>query len=61
MAADEDGQRQILTSRLIFLKWLDEREKELEMLYPERGEIVQEVLAQTLRARVIDLCPDAGA
>ena len=45
------------TERAIYGQWLTEREKELNILYPNQPEIVAEVLAMTIRARVLDLCP----
>lgn len=57
LASDAETQRAIGTERVTYGQWLTEREKELNILYPNQPEIVAEVLAMTIRARVLDLCP----
>lgn len=55
-AADEAGRKLVAAERVSFGNWLGSREAMLNILYPDNPEIVQEVLAQAIRARVIDLC-----
>ena len=56
LAADADGRKAILATRAAFSNWLGAREVMLAELYPKAPWIVGEVVTQTLRARVIDLC-----
>ena len=46
----------IAAERVSFGNWLRARETFLTLMYPGRPEIVNEVMAQTIRARALDLC-----
>ncbi len=56
LAADAAGRAIIAAERVSFGNWLNARETLLQLMYPGRPEIVNEVIADTIRARVIDLC-----
>ena len=58
MAADEAGRKTIAAERVSFGNWLKAREAMLALAYPDRPEIVEEMLTDAIRARVIDLCGD---
>ena len=56
LAADEEGRKAIAAERIAFGELLRTREGFLSLVYPGRPAIVQEVLAETIRTRVLDLC-----
>ena len=54
--ADEASKPAIAAERVAFGNWLKKDEIFLNWLYPGREDVVGELMAQTIRARVIDLC-----
>ena len=56
LVADEAERAAIEAERAAFGSWLKAREAMLSLEYPDRPDIVGEVVAQTVRARVLDLC-----
>ena len=58
LAADEDGQKIVAASRIAFGNWLKAREECLKVFYPDRQDIVNEVMTLTIRGRVADQCED---
>ena len=56
LAANAEGRAVIAADRVAFGNWLKARESFLKRLYPGKSAIVDEVIAQTIRARVIDFC-----
>ena len=59
LAASGEDRQTIAAERIAFGRWLKERERFLNLLYPGRSDLVDEVMAQTVRARVLDLCTRA--
>ena len=57
-AADEAGKKVIAAERVCFGDWLNAREALLNLRYPDRPEIVAEVITDAIRERVFDLCGD---
>lgn len=57
LSSDAEIQRVVTADRVIFGQWLAAREKELKILYPNKPEVVAEVMAMTIRARALDICP----
>ena len=56
LAADAEARAQIAAERVSFGNWLNARETFLKVLYPDKAEIVNEVVTQTIRSRVLDMC-----
>ena len=56
LAADEAGKAIISEERLSFGRWLEAREALLALRYPDQDAVVQELMSQAIRERVIDLC-----
>ena len=56
MDADEAGRKAIADERIAFGELLTAREGFLNLVYPRQPRIVQEIMAETIRARVIELC-----
>ena len=54
--ADAETAELILRERNAFGKMLQEEETFLMSFYPDRPELVQEILANTVREHVIDFC-----
>ena len=55
---DEAGRSVIAAERINFGQWLAARETLLNRLYPNDSAAVQELLAQAIRARVLENCGD---
>ena len=53
--ADEEAAKLYEAENESFEKWYGARTELLDLLYPERSDITSEVLAETLRSRIIDL------
>ena len=53
--ADDEGRALVEADRAAFGNWLDAREKLLAALYPESEAVAAEVIAQAVRARVIEM------
>ena len=56
--ADEAGRALIAEERQAFGEWIATREALLNVLYPDQPAVVQEVLSQAIRARVLENCGD---
>ena len=56
IAADEAERALIAADRIAFGQWLTVREALLNALWPDQPATVQEVLAQAIRARVLETC-----
>ena len=59
LAADAKGREIIAAEKLAWDVWLKAREGFLNLLYPGQPWTVNEVIAQTIRERVMDLCQKA--
>ena len=59
LRADPADQELIRASREAFGNWLAARQRLLMLLYPERDEIMGEVIARSVRARVLATCGGA--
>ena len=57
-AAHGDGKALVANERTSFGQWLAARETLLNRLYPNDSAAVQELLAQAIRARVLENCAD---
>ena len=55
-AADPQDRPGIAAERVSLGYWLNAREAFLQCLYPDRPDIVNEVMTDAIRARVLDLC-----
>ena len=58
LTADEAGRAAVAAERAAFGNWLAAREALLEVLWPDRPEVVQEILSRTVRGRVLERCGD---
>ena len=58
LTADEAGRALIAEERERFGEWLTAREALLNVLYPDQSAVIQEVLSQAIRARVLGNCGD---
>ena len=55
-AAADDGGAIYILERVTFGEWLNARKAMLELEYPNNPEIVQEIIARTIRERVMMIC-----
>ena len=55
-SADEPKASAFTSEQASYRTWLEDRSQLLELLYPERKDIVAEVLEETVRSHVLDMC-----